>query len=231
MSCSDRVAYRIVDEPIHKNMSMQYLRLCCDNWPCKNCGPRKKMLLSKAIKKAVIKYDLTRFLTLTIDPESNYNTELLCNKIMAAWKKFRVHLGRDFSSPTSYIWVLELTESGIPHLHILLDRYIHKSWIYNKWCASGGGIVTKMEHINESEISRTVNYLLKQFTSSSKKLPVGRHRYQTSRNIKLKKPRIRKGWKFTSGTIESHFEKASNRVTSIKHDENGKLIYFEKFLV
>ena len=46
-----------------------YHRLNCKVWDCPRCGPRNARLYKRAIREAAERYELRRFLTLTLDPQ------------------------------------------------------------------------------------------------------------------------------------------------------------------
>src|SRR6266404_4998604 len=77
------------------------------------------------------------------------------------FNKFRVYLFRKYHASIKYISVLEFHKSGLPHLHILLDRYIPQAWISESWSALGGGSIV---HIKQVDVHRISHYLAKYLT-------------------------------------------------------------------
>ncbi len=136
------------------NEKFVYKRLYCKRWSCPECGPRMAWQLSKDIESAAGEKQLDRFLTLTLNPETIPEKDHPHRHIWNVWGKFRVYLGRKYNEPISYICVLELHRSGIPHLHALVDRYIHQKWISQAWEAVGGGpivFIKRVERLADAE--------------------------------------------------------------------------------
>jgi hypothetical protein len=49
--------------------------------------------------------------------------------------------------------------TGMPHLHIIIDRYIEQSWLKRAWMEAGGG-----EHVDIRGVSmRAVSHYLKKY--------------------------------------------------------------------
>jgi hypothetical protein len=85
-------------------------------------------------------------------------------------------------SPT-YICVLEFTKTGVPHLHILFDRYIDQKWISKTWDKLGGGCIVFIKQVTVQKVSRYLSkYLTKELLLSA---PKGTRRITCARSIKL----------------------------------------------
>jgi hypothetical protein len=97
--------------------------------------------------------------------------------------KFRLYLKRRYKEPPSYICVLEFTQRGVPHLHILFDRYIDQRWISHAWDSLGGGRIVFIKQVTVHKVSRYLSkYLTKELLLSA---PKGTRRITTARSIKL----------------------------------------------
>lgn len=116
-----------------------YARMKCKSYLCPECGPIKAKKLQKAIEEKARDFDLTRFLTLTLNPKTIPKDVDDIAYIREIWRKFRVYLQRRYGKSISYITVLEFHQSGIPHLHVLVNRYIFQGWISKTWETLGGG--------------------------------------------------------------------------------------------
>jgi len=139
---------------------LHHARLGCKAWACSRCGPRKARRLRHAITKWAVQKNLSRFLTLTLNPRA-CSPEESVEYIRACWNKFRTYLKRRFGVRVSFILVLELQRSGYAHFHILLNRYIEQAWISEAWQAVGGG---KMVWIRQADVHRIPAYLSKYLT-------------------------------------------------------------------
>ena len=182
---------------------------------------------------------LRYFLTLTLDPSKL--TELENEKQAVAYlretfNKFRIYLKRLYGSAPSYICVLEFTQKGIPHLHILFDRYISQSWISSTWDRLGGGRIVFIKQVTVNKIANYLSkYLTKELLLSA---PKGTRRITTARSIKLF-PKFDSGmaWELVKESIWSlltaermknfHLQKNMLEFISLGFDEEKYLNQFE----
>ena len=99
------------------------------------------------------------------------------------FNKFREYLRRKYDVPPTYISVLEFTKAGVPHLHVLIDRYIPQAWISDAWEKLGGGKIVFIKRVTIEKVARYLSkYLTKELLLSA---PKGSRRLCTSRSIKL----------------------------------------------
>jgi hypothetical protein len=216
-----------------------YTRLKCKAWDCPECGPRKAYQLRRAIQRWAVENNLTRFLTLTLDPKGLDGVEDKVRYIRGVWSKFRVYVKRELGKSLSFIEVLELQQSGVPHLHVLLNKYIPQKWISSRWAALGGGRIVFIKRI--VELDRVASYLTKYLTKEViLSVPKGVRRYTTSRDIKLFAsnnrlgdqyefpfmPKRPSGWYLTERPIERLYKDAGLSVMSEQFDEDGSIRAF-----
>jgi hypothetical protein len=92
---------------------------------------------------------LKYFLTLTLDPSKLQFVEArtAVPYLRKVWNKFREYLRREFGSAPSFIVVLEFTKKGVPHLHVLLNRYLDQRWISKTWDTLGGGRICDVRRV------------------------------------------------------------------------------------
>jgi hypothetical protein len=149
-------------------------------------------------KRTTLDLSLVRWcsmLTLTLDPrrintsglykegEPALSHRQLCYRyIMQVWKKFRARCwkGKVYKTETrtrlrqfrfKYLLVVEWTKAGIPHLHVLLDRYLPKGFVQKAWVESGGGPVLKFSYLGKEENAKrallyTMKYICKALDDS-----------------------------------------------------------------
>jgi hypothetical protein len=161
--------------------SEKLLRLNCKTWACAYCGPRKAWRYKQAIRAVAERVSLTRFLTLTLDPSKIEGDTV--RYLRRVFNKFRVSLLRKFKCTVNYIAILEFHKSGIPHLHVLIDRYIVQRWISVAWSAVGGGGIVDIRYVDVHHISHYLaKYLTKELLMSA---PLRSRRVTTSRSIHL----------------------------------------------
>jgi hypothetical protein len=157
------------------------IRLDCKRWVCAYCGPRKAWLYKQRIRDLAESYGLTRFVTLTLDP-SKIDGDAV-RYLRKVFNKWRVSLLRKFKSAVTYIAILEFHKSGIPHLHILIDRFIPQAWISSSWSVLGGGGIVDVRYVDVHRIAHYLaKYLTKELLMSA---PLRSRRVTTSRSIHL----------------------------------------------
>jgi hypothetical protein len=160
-----------------------FRRLNCGSWSCSYCGPRKARTARAAIRTVASDLGLKYFLTLTLDPKKLDHKKFAVPHLRLCFNKFREYLKREFGVPPSYICILEFTQAGIPHLHILIDRYVPQKWISSTWARLGGGRIVFIKQVTIANVTRYLSkYLTKELLLSA---PKGTRRITTARAIKL----------------------------------------------
>jgi hypothetical protein len=160
-----------------------YRRVNCNSWTCSYCGPRKAKRAKRAIRDMAETLDLHYFLTLTIDPANLRQDEDATKHLQVTFDKFREYLRRKFEEAPVYIRVVEFTQKGLPHYHILIDRYIEQQWISQTWDQLGGG---RIVWIKRARIQKIAHYLAKYLTKELLlSAPKGTRRITTARAVKL----------------------------------------------
>jgi hypothetical protein len=158
----------------------------CNQFCCEYCRPRLLRNLKDNIVRYAEKFDLTRFITITfggkdlrrvVRPDNSYQY------VMKRFNNWREYLRRKFGVRVSYINLIRSHKDGYCHLHILIDRFIPKSWLSESTAALGLGS-TNVKYV---DIHRVSAYLSKYFSEKDHEwfLPEGVHHYTTSRNIHL----------------------------------------------
>ena len=228
-----------------------FICLRCKSWGCFVCGPRKAKQYRAQIMRATHRHKLTRFLTLTLDPcrvalpdevevfyehfraQASQKRPCRCSTCRAVqvrsvkfirdcWAKMRVSFQRRFGRGPKFIAILEFQKrTGLAHLHIVVDRYIPRDWIQERWVAAGGGAHVDIRHV---DVHRVAAYLSKYLTKELLlDVPDGVRRVSTSRSIKLneKKP-SEFAWQVLKTTIERQYvllvERATDEVISEDDD-------------
>ena len=165
----------------HDGRTDRIIRLDCKTWGCAYCGPRKAWRYQQAITAVAVGEELSRFLTLTLDPARIEGDPV--RYLRSVFSKFRVCLLRKYGCSIKFIAVLEFHKSRIPHLHVLVDRYIPQQWISQSWSALGGGNIVHIKYVDVHRIAHYLaKYLTKELLLSS---PARSRRVTTSRSIHL----------------------------------------------
>jgi hypothetical protein len=127
---------------------------------------------------------LRRLMTLTLDPaKAPAGQEARHYYLTERWNALRTAISREIGD-FSYIWVREEQESGNPHLHILVSRFIPQRWLSARWAELGGGEIVDIRHVDRVE--KAAHYVGKYLTKDALSgLPSGIRRYGSSQDIDL----------------------------------------------
>ena len=202
-----------------------YARIYCKAWNCSYCGPRKAAHRCRLIAAAAKEHGLNRFLTLTLDPGKCSQDEDLVWYIRQVWRKFRVYLKRKHGRTIEFIAVVEEHKSGIPHLHVLLDRFIPQSWISAAWDALGGGRIAYIKFVADLD---KIGWYLGKYLTKEMLLSHGPgvRRYTTSRGVKLNPKKESHGWYQAPARMEELLRVAGASATDIVEDARGAVKFF-----
>jgi len=195
----------------------------CKTWDCSYCAPRKAWRYRQAISAVAEQQGLNRLLTLTLDARKVKGDPV--RYLRRVFSKFRVYLLRKHGSSIKYIAILEFHKSGIPHLHILLDRFIAQRWISAAWSALGGGNVVDIRYVDVHRVSHYLaKYLTKELLMSA---PARSRRVTTARAIRLfeKKPSPIV-WVMDSRSIFHLFAILAKVARDVQLDGEGFLLSF-----
>lgn len=158
----------------------------CGSWDCYCCGYRMRMNLVEEIGRVCReRSEMRRLLTLTLDPvKAPDSQEGKHAYLTRRWNALRTELVDEFGG-LSYIWVREEGgEGGLPHLHIIVNRYIPQGWLSSAWSELGGGEVVDIRRLDRVE--KAAHYIGKYLTKDALSgLPDGCHRYGSSSDINL----------------------------------------------
>lgn len=145
------------------------------------------------------------------------SNKMAVKHLRECFNKFRIYLKRQYGGAPSYICVLEFTQAGRPHLHILFDRYISQKWISSTWDRLGGGRIVFIKQVTVQKVSSYLSkYLTKELLLSA---PKGTRRITTARSIKLF-PKFESGiaWELLKQSIWSALTEV--RMTDFKLQKN-----------
>ncbi len=163
-----------------------YKRMWCNTYGCPQCGPRRYRRARKAIAAAAEQWRLTKFWTLTLDPKKippEAGLRARIKYLRECWRKLRVYLQRKHGRTIAFIAVVELHQSGVPHLHVLIGEWIEHAWMKRAWSAVGGGEIVWVEPVT---IRRVSAYLAKYVTKEKlNDVPASVRRFSASGGISL----------------------------------------------
>jgi len=92
-----------------------------------------------------------------------------------------------FSPQVKYVWFKGVHASGIPHLHVLTNRYLPQDWVSETWSRVGGGKIVDVRAFGftKIDVERVTNYVTSYLTKRDEieRLPRGRRFYGASKGI------------------------------------------------
>lgn len=174
---------------VYMNMEMEAddgetARYRCKSWDCYSCAHWMRMNLIEEIERlSEERPELRRFLTLTLDPsQAPDDPDEQHRYLTERFNALRTEI-RDRYDDLSYIWVREEGESGNPHLHFLVDRYLPQSEISMLADRVGLGEVVDIRQVSARNVAK---YITKYMTKGAlADLPKGIQRYGSSQDIDL----------------------------------------------
>ncbi len=183
----------------------------CKSWRCRGCGPTKKKNWVASITHRLQAWDRVRFWTLTLNPALVPEGEAPERFLQRAWRNLRAELaqrcprcsGRMIEGacrkhpgatarPPSFVWVLEYTKAGTPHLHVAVDQYVPRGWIQKQWIRLTGAWNVDVRAVDAENVTtylakylgKTLDTLQEAKRSKGEALAIkGLHVYGTSRDM------------------------------------------------
>jgi|SRR5690242_9349245 len=200
----------------------QYVRLNCKCWACAYCGPKRARLYKHAIRRVAEELHLQRFLTLTLDPQKIEGDPV--RYLRSTFGKLRTYLRRKYGVAPKYIAVLEFHKSGVPHLHVLIDRFIEQAWLSRAWEAIGGGGIVDIRFVDLHRVSRYLaKYLTLELLLSGSQ---GARRVTCARGITLLEKPSPADWRLLKTTIFHLYSRLFPLVSRLQYDEENTLVGF-----
>lgn len=154
----------------HDGRGLRFMRLSCKCWNCAYCGRRKAKRYKVVIGREAERLKLSRLLTLTLDPKKT-PVKGAVTEIKKVWARFRAQLRKRYGTAPNYICVMEFQhKTKMPHLHVLIDRYIEWEWCRKIWEQAGGGAHVDIRAGKKNskgfvDLHRVAHYLSKYLTT------------------------------------------------------------------
>ena len=122
--------------------------LPCNSWSCPTCAKRKARNIARITKRG-FKNEEIRFATLTMRDTKNITQA--AKDIKEAWNRLRLILTRRYGS-IKYVWTIEgHKRSGMPHLHVLLNKYIPQRLLSRLAERSGFGKIADIRRVKSND--------------------------------------------------------------------------------
>ena len=230
--------------------TQHFLRVNCNCWSCKRCGPRRAGHYKHVIRQQAEAHDLRRFLTLTLDPkvligkpedhaiflahlaEGRLCRCEICERVQGAsvahirecWNKLRKYIARGLGKMPEFIAVVEFQKktTGLAHMHVLIGSYISQEWIKHSWMAVGGGSHVDIRPVDIHRVSRYLSkYLTKELLMSA---PKRSRRVTCSRSIKLNEPPKKSSefvWELLKAPLPVLFKNLGRYAIEISYEDDG----------
>jgi hypothetical protein len=120
-SCATRGGIAAIRYPGQKRPSYKLIRFRCGRLDCPVCRNIKRKRLIRRLHAAAFPKIIT-FWTITTDPKV-LDPQTATETINHRWHQVCRNLLRAYPG-IKYFRVLEFTRSGLPHLHVIFDRYV-----------------------------------------------------------------------------------------------------------
>src|SRR5258707_1788805 len=148
--------YSVVGALKGKPGKFGYMCLFCGSYRCNRCRNPKLKRVRAAIARIASEKKLNKMATLTLDPKLIPRGKRTDRYLRKCWRSMRISLFREFGESIDYVGVLEFTQKGVAHLHLLVGRFIKQDWLSDAWNAVGGGVVVDIRLV---DIHRVTAYL------------------------------------------------------------------------
>lgn len=108
---------------------------CKSNY-CPQCRPRNLISIRKTLYRTLAE-ERWRLVTLTFPDHSITPMEQLC-KLRKQFNNFTHRLRRAYPQ-IKFIRAIEIHQSGFPHIHLIVNKFVPKGFISKAWHDCGGG--------------------------------------------------------------------------------------------
>jgi len=159
---------RKIKTPPSWEITEEKVLLPCMRKFCRECGPR---LYNRQVFHftSELASDIGRlkFLTLTLDPKvaPEASEKVWVEILKKIWAKYRKRLNgraRRRGEELRYMYAVEFTEDGVPHLHVVLSTSQEMEVLKDLWFSCGGGLVCDVKEIEDQDhLANAVAYALK----------------------------------------------------------------------
>jgi len=173
--------------------------LRCRSWLCPDCQPvRRRQLTAEALTGSP-----TVFLTLTSRRSNERTADQAAKDLILAWRQIRRRLMQSRKlSRLPFMAIVEATQNGWPHLHILLRNiWISQKWLSDEMESRTGSPIVDIRKIDDR--GRAAGYVSKYAGKAAHKFGTAK-RYWRSKDWILLPTRTKpnKGLPGSKGEIE-----------------------------
>lgn len=190
------------------------LRLLCGRYLCPVCGPVRGRKVRRGLVAAALRHRLVRIVTLTLEPARVWASGLEPHAYLKrCFNRLRYRWRKAYPKGVQYIAVVEHHKSGMPHLHLLVSRFVPQRVLKGWWRRAGGGYEVRISYRDPGRAGRYLaKYITKQLylEMSGQLTPPRSRRWQVSRGIKVFPPRElrEKAWRLLRESIDRIAQRA-----------------------
>lgn len=133
------------------------IQLRCRSWTCPKCRPRRQ----RQLRWQALSGKPRTFITLTCKPDLFESPGDAARAMTKAWRELRRRIERLYGGKKGeYLTVVEATQRGWPHLHVLTTRpWIDQRWLSRIWEELTGAKIVHIERVKHE--SRAAAYVAK----------------------------------------------------------------------
>lgn len=178
-NCGQAVASKL------ENGVRTYIPILCKRWSCQVCGYYRHAWLVRNIVEAMHTQGLDKFWTLTLKTTGRSAEESYLD-MQSAWMKMHARLTR-LCGHFEYVWVIQTTQAGYAHMHLLINRWIAHGVMKRHWLAcTGNSFVVWVEKLEGyAAASYVARYVGKEagWRAGRGVMLAGRHLFGKSKGI------------------------------------------------
>jgi hypothetical protein len=167
------------------------------------------------------KHNLDIALTLTLNVEKGLSEAVAFRLIKDVWQRFRTSMKSIYGDRFIYVWVLGITRSGQPHMHVLINQSIRQQEASQIWERCGGGKIICAKRVKNIIIQ--ADYLACNILGPG--FLRGTRRFGNSKHIKLNIKKLVGPWEVVSQMNSLDSVAPPKRILYEEADRNGKRVY------
>lgn len=155
-------------------------QLRCRSWTCPKCKPRR----AKKLRWQALSGNPVTFITLTCNPALYEAPGEAARALTKAWRAARRAIEREYrGDKAEYLTVVESTQRGWPHLHVLTTRrWIDQRWLSSLWQRLTGAPIVHIERVKHQ--GRAAAYVAKYLGKAPHKFLHCKRYYMTRGYVK-----------------------------------------------
>lgn len=186
------------------------IQLRCRSWTCPKCRPRRQ----RRLRWQALSGNPVTFITLTVNPAIHSSPGDAARAVSKAWRAARRAIEAHYKGKKGeYLTVVEATQRGWPHLHVLTTRrWIDQRWLSALWDRLTGAPIVHIERVRHE--SRAAAYVAKYLGKAPHRF-AGLKRYYFTRGYVKTTPRDAEPFDWSKATVEIFVGNAAAYVANL----------------